>query len=286
MERKIIGYKLIKPEYEKAAIVISGLPVSSGVYTKEYPILLVDQWTHSIERWKEAGVLDLWFEPVYEVEKLEIGGWYTCDDVPTSIICHQGNNMGYGIWKGKWESYSKMWLIGIGGSWRKLTNEEVEKRLTEYAKEHYPVCTVFKCVHIPQCVCKVTNNNFSVNFKGSPGVPEFNVTSLTNDGRHWGQDSHNFDRVIFKDGMWAEIIVQLVSLFTPEQEKEIGEFIMEHTELLLDAIRSAESEYRMKMAKEAEETLKQDADALFRILFIEYLKNPEEFKKNVLWFLK
>ena len=53
MKRKIIGYKLIKPKYEKAAIAISGLPVSSGVYTKDYPILLVDRWTHSIKRWFE-----------------------------------------------------------------------------------------------------------------------------------------------------------------------------------------------------------------------------------------
>lgn len=259
-EKEIIGYKLVKPEYHEAASALMG---HTGFAKDDKKIDI--RLKHTIDIFKKAGVLDLWFEPVYEVEKLEIGGWYTCDNVPTSIICHQGNNRGYGIWESKWDSNPKAWSIGRDGGWRKLSKEEIEKRLTEYAKEHY---------------------NFSVNFKGSSGVPGFNVTILANSGRHWGQGSHNFDRVIFKDGMWAEIIAQPVSLFTPEQEKEIGECIMEHTELLLDAIRSAESEYRMEMAKEVEETLKQDADALFRILFIEYLKNPEEFKKNVLWFLK
>ena len=66
MEKQIVGYKLIKPEYEGALKNIQpqwnkkiheekgyNVAINSGVYYD----------------FKKAGVLDLWFEPVYEEEK-------------------------------------------------------------------------------------------------------------------------------------------------------------------------------------------------------------------------
>ncbi len=61
VEKKLIGYKLIKPEYAQIAKYISGLSNPSG-----HQVLELGHWNMSISAWKKAGVLDLWFEPVYE----------------------------------------------------------------------------------------------------------------------------------------------------------------------------------------------------------------------------
>jgi hypothetical protein len=66
MNKEIIGYKLIKPEYEKAALTLCNLK-NWGISTRDKTLDLFEQ--HLINRVKEAGVLDLWFEPVYAVEK-------------------------------------------------------------------------------------------------------------------------------------------------------------------------------------------------------------------------
>ena len=73
MKKEIIGYKLIKPEYEGALKNIQpqwnkkiheekgyNVAINSGVYYD----------------FKKAGVLDLWFEPVYE-EEFKVGDWVT-----------------------------------------------------------------------------------------------------------------------------------------------------------------------------------------------------------------
>ena len=66
MENKeIIGYKLIKPEYEKAA-----REIAVGCFCKFTEIFQED--VKSIGLWKEAGVLDIWFEPVYKSKEVVI----------------------------------------------------------------------------------------------------------------------------------------------------------------------------------------------------------------------
>ncbi len=73
MEKQIIGYKLIKPEYESIAssIGIRGNKKSfiTSVDYKETGLLPVEGYSKTINNLKEAGVLDPWFEPVYEEEK-------------------------------------------------------------------------------------------------------------------------------------------------------------------------------------------------------------------------
>lgn len=64
-EKEIIRYKLIKPEYEKAVDDIINANIGyfndKSLNIKECPI--------SIEKLRKAGVLDIWFEPVYKEEK-------------------------------------------------------------------------------------------------------------------------------------------------------------------------------------------------------------------------
>jgi hypothetical protein len=61
-EKQIIGYKLIKPEYAEAVNLITQTSYSK----KGLEEISSD---YSIKKLKEAGVLDIWFEPVYKEEK-------------------------------------------------------------------------------------------------------------------------------------------------------------------------------------------------------------------------
>lgn len=64
-EKTIIGYYLIKTEYAKATELILGVP-----FNKQTPgLVTVDK---CIQDLKKAGVLDLWFEPVYKSEYPDI----------------------------------------------------------------------------------------------------------------------------------------------------------------------------------------------------------------------
>lgn len=82
MEKEIIGYKLIKPEYEGAAakLIYNGDKIHGLVQVNsEWNIL------------KEAGVLDLWFEPVFKEEKtFKVGDWVSFySEVRSKIITSQ-----------------------------------------------------------------------------------------------------------------------------------------------------------------------------------------------------
>ena len=77
--KKLIGYKLIKPEYEGAVVKIVNkvFALDDALFTD----------ANQIEALRKAGVLELWFEPVYKVEEpkdtvFEI----PCDGDPLHII--------------------------------------------------------------------------------------------------------------------------------------------------------------------------------------------------------
>jgi hypothetical protein len=70
--KKIVGYKLTKPEYKEAVMKICNYSVFDF---KRFEIE-VSEW--AVEHLQKAGVLDLWFEPVYEQEEeFKIGDWVT-----------------------------------------------------------------------------------------------------------------------------------------------------------------------------------------------------------------
>lgn len=62
-EKEIIGYKLIKPEYYKVAQEIGGF------FWNNDKTIRIKITPNGIEKLRKSGVLDLWFEPVYEPEK-------------------------------------------------------------------------------------------------------------------------------------------------------------------------------------------------------------------------
>lgn len=64
---KIIGYSLVKKEFEKQALEISGC-TGCGWHSREG--IDLSESSRGVQRLKDAGVLDLWFEPVYEDYKI------------------------------------------------------------------------------------------------------------------------------------------------------------------------------------------------------------------------
>jgi len=76
MEKKIIGYKLIKPEYKEAAVKIGKWSSIEQFEKLEDGCNLTIKGYH-YDLLKDAGVLDLWFEPVYEEEKFNVGDYIT-----------------------------------------------------------------------------------------------------------------------------------------------------------------------------------------------------------------
>jgi len=71
---KIIGYKLVKPEYGEAAMKIAdGTSLEkwdSNLKNKGYMFTFYSDNKKLLEK---AGILDLWFEPVYETPQIPKG---------------------------------------------------------------------------------------------------------------------------------------------------------------------------------------------------------------------
>lgn len=66
-DKKIIGYKLVKKEYSKAAVEIENF-IHTGYGNILERTFNIQEHLSAINNWKKAGVLDLWFEPVYQAK--------------------------------------------------------------------------------------------------------------------------------------------------------------------------------------------------------------------------
>lgn len=140
-EKKIIGYKLVKPEYEEAVKKITGYTKWDYVNLKDCEgkhYIPVKFETACYDALKEAGVLDLWFEPVYEEEK------YKTDD----IVIAKCINTEY-IGKYIDNEHLKDWVLlsflkntnkrGNGGSFSKTLRKATKEEIEEYNRPKLPV---------------------------------------------------------------------------------------------------------------------------------------------------
>ena len=138
MERKIIGYKLNgKVEVEKVAYLLGCASTErDGMFFWE---------THfdglTFLKAKELGILDLWFEPVYE-EKFKVGDWVTIikDSKGEGDNIRKGINYTFKIATIEQSFlYDDIWLISdkdnnngvLSGYCRKATKEEIDKARTQ-----------------------------------------------------------------------------------------------------------------------------------------------------------
>lgn len=133
MNKEQIGWRL-KEEYksvEKAAVKIAynTVPEGEGWSELHSDILGCDFRINSQceTKLKEAGVLDLWFEPVYKEEECNVGDWVVMD-------CHGSHYIGLYERENhmsKWKllcSADKSWGTGgiFSGFLRHATKEEIE----------------------------------------------------------------------------------------------------------------------------------------------------------------
>ena len=129
MEKKIIGYKLIKPEYKNAINNILKMPQF------EIDILTVDGHKTCISDLKEAGVLDLWFDKVYE-EEYKVGDYVTVIESKFGFNGEEGKTYKIFGWQ---ENHENRFFYEEDGQptininivkVRKATPEEIEKAST------------------------------------------------------------------------------------------------------------------------------------------------------------
>lgn len=137
MEKKIIGYKLIKPEYKEAALKLSNTVGNWENVLAVYDINI--NQTNYINKLQQAGVLDLWFEPVYE-EEFKEGDYIVITDFGRAtsgldfslnttykLSRHYTEENGFHVEKdnaGRYNGWGNGFELGI--KIRKATPEEIE----------------------------------------------------------------------------------------------------------------------------------------------------------------
>jgi len=156
-EKKIIGYKLTKPEYKEAVIKICNYSVF------DFKRFEIEVSEGAVEHLQKAGVLDLWFEPVYEEEKFKVGDWVTTTtDVCNSYVKHKkgevfqiteiksefvffssnGAVRNDRIRKATEEEIKKAQIIEIGGYEVKINSYQIEINNITYGKSQLLDLTV------------------------------------------------------------------------------------------------------------------------------------------------
>ena len=92
VQKEIIGYKLIKPEYKSAVNnILNLLSFNFERFEREF-----ENYSCSILDLKKAGILDLWFEPVYKTE-FKVGDWIIAEKAtkPTADLIIEITNEYY-----------------------------------------------------------------------------------------------------------------------------------------------------------------------------------------------
>lgn len=183
MKKEIKGYKLKDEKYKEAAEIIAK---NGTFYGAEYDY----SSKGNINRLKEAGVLDLWFEPVYKEDTtLEVGKWYKNTKHGNGFaIIYKGGLSGedcFGIGNdGAWVERYFLENTDVG-SYQKATDKEVEEALIKEAKKRG-----FK--EGDEAICLFDSKKCAAG----------DFYNLDSDGDLWLGNQ----LVIFSKGNWAEII--------------------------------------------------------------------------------
>lgn len=182
MEREIIGYRLIKPEYKQAS-----KEIMYANYPSDDNLIITSQTC--INKLKQAGVLDLWCKPIYKEETFKKGEWVVITDFGKAQPLNQFSlNKAYELKNDLTEENGFITIInnkGDGSGWsnsfelgikfRKATNLEI-------AKAKYPKGTKFKSV--------ITG------------------TEVVSDGNpyNFSEDVNICLYCVYQKGVWAEIV--------------------------------------------------------------------------------
>lgn len=185
-EREIIGYKLVKPEFRDAVKAIVGEVwfneywdnnlKSRGVHFTRSNILYTEYSLAVENKLYHAGVLDLWFEPVYE-EKFKVGdwviGWFQkTDNNYHNIAWEIGEIDGKYVYPKKGNGIHNTRISSI----RKATEEEIRKAkypdisIIGYKAEFFDTyvsfgCQSYKRDFVIQLSDMLEKNNFSMAYR-------------------------------------------------------------------------------------------------------------------------
>jgi len=86
-EKEIVGYKLIKPEYEEAALLLC---IKDGMGWAKNEKYHFSNESIAYQNAIKARILDIWFEPVFFEEEFKIGDWVSFySEVRSKIITSQ-----------------------------------------------------------------------------------------------------------------------------------------------------------------------------------------------------
>ena len=124
-------------------------------YTREQAEEVIKDWNKFHGCSKEFNSSDTQFLNHKFGKQLEVGKWYKNDEFD-SKICYQGDNGGFGTWKGIWE-------IGwaINSDWQLMTNEEVQDFLKSECEKRYKVGDVVKGA-LPGLDCKINRTQIAI----------------------------------------------------------------------------------------------------------------------------
>lgn len=129
--KNIIGYKLVKPEYHTAVKEITEYSTFDFINCKDInknDYIAVRKETACYDILTKAGVLDLWFEPIYEIkEEFEIGEYYTLKFDSDCIIKYIGERLCPGLTKirGFEETLEETLYVSDIKCWKKSTYSEI-----------------------------------------------------------------------------------------------------------------------------------------------------------------
>jgi len=226
MNKEIIGYKLIKPEYENTAAKICGYPSKLDIILFGNGNFLPNSQDYL--KIKEAGVLELWFTPIYKEKELKVNDYIIFQNlVDEDEHLHNGDVVK--ITNIRNDSIHEKWIKHIpdsftGGGFgyksyknniRKATPEEVKEYennlLLREAEKRYPVGTKFIPAHMSNTNYSsvVTNNNFEICKRQNYNLA---ICAMTDDGSYYASSNNSkygntsYDRLVYADGKWAEIL--------------------------------------------------------------------------------
>jgi hypothetical protein len=190
---RIEGYKCFGDRVTELTLPQLAIPFKEGYNYKS-----------AIEKLTAAGVLDLWFEPVYEEKEYKVGDWITFTSLPEEYSRFNGDTVKITNIKENphnyWYNHEPYSFSGGGFSYnayktcfRKATLKEIKNALIAEAKRRgfKEGVKVQSFVHNKPLFCnRVSDNIDYISFE---------------DKLHFGIDGLNYV-VIYKNGKWAKIL--------------------------------------------------------------------------------
>lgn len=200
-DKEIIGWKLkddCKKNSKAAFYICTGYTNDNGIYGNV-------ESSHDIEKLKDAGVLELWFEPVF-TEEFEVGDWITVIEDISSGWLKNTKCRTFQITREK-NKYQRGEYFGVSGAG--YTNVEL------YAKFRLATPEEIKAAQIPQITINGYKGEFFDNYV------KFGCAEID---KNWFLQFYEIMRTITYSNKEIEFVTIGKGTFAKDQIKEIAEY--------------------------------------------------------------